>query len=316
MLTYLVRRIALMVPVMAVVSMIAFSILLLLPGDPALAILGDRESQNKELYATLRQELGLDEPIPIQYLRWVGRVATGDFGKSAYNRQPVSDLIVASLWPTLQLSLLAMLLALAIAIPIGVLSAAWPNSWADIVGTVFAISGVAMPSFWLGILLIFALAVWLRLLPPAGYVSPIQDPLQSLRLMILPSLALGLGLAAVLTRQIRSAMLEVMHQDYITTARAKGLHRGTVIRKHALKNAMIPVITVVGVQIGRLFGGAVVIETIFSIPGMGRLAVQSIFFRDFPVVQGVVLVLALSVLLSNLVTDMLYGFIDPRIRYS
>lgn len=316
MVVFLIRRLLLMVPVMAGVTAIAFSLLLLLPGDPALAILGEQNSQNKELYQTLRQELGLDRPIPIQYLSWVGRALRGDLGSSAYNRQAVGALIQNSLPPTLQLAAMAMAIALLIALPVGIVSAARPDSWIDRIGTVLALSGIAIPSFWLAILLIFALALKLRLLPPSGYVSPTQDLAQSLRLMAMPSFVLGVELAAVLTRQIRSAMLEVLHQDYVTTARAKGLSERGVLLKHALRNALIPVVTVIGVQTGRLFGGAVVIETMFSIPGMGRLAVTSIFFRDFPVVQGVVLVLAVAVLASNLVADVLYGLIDPRIRYA
>jgi peptide/nickel transport system permease protein len=209
-----------------------------------------------------------------------------------------------------------MLIALLIAIPIGIVSAIRPGSWLDLVGTTIALSGVAIPNFLLGILLILLFALYLRVLPVGGYVPITQNPVESLRLMLLPALALGMGLAAVLMRQIRSAMLEVMNQDYVTTARAKGLSGRHVVLRHALKNALIPVITVVGVQIGRLAGGTVVIETIFQIPGMGKLAVASIFFRDFPVVQAEVLLIGTAILFSNLITDLMYGVLDPRVRYS
>lgn len=313
---YILRRMAMMPPVLLVVSLVAFSIILLLPGDPAVAILGEERSHDRVAYAALRSELGLDQPIPLQYVGWVARAVRGDFGVSVRNQQPVALLVAQSLGPTLQLSLMAMLIALAIALPVGAISAARPNSKADIVGTTFALSGIAMPSFLLGILLIVIFAVWLRVLPSGGYVEPTRDFQQSVRLMLLPALALGAGLGAVLMRQVRSEMLEVLSQDYVTTARAKGLREGRVVFLHAFKNALIPVITLIGIQIGRLFGGAVVIESIFTVPGMGRLAVQSIFFRDFPVVQAVVLVLAVAVLLSNLIADLVYGLVDPRVRYS
>jgi peptide/nickel transport system permease protein len=304
-----------MPPVVLAVSVVAFSIILLLPGDPAIAILGEERSHDRVAYAALRTELGLDQPIPLQYVSWVARAVRGDFGVSVRNQQPVALLVAQSLGPTLQLSLMAMLVALAIALPVGAISAARPNSKVDLLATTFALSGIAMPSFLLGILFIVIFAVWLRVLPSGGYVEPTRDLQQSVRLMLLPALALGAGLGAVLMRQVRSEMLEVLSQDYVTTARAKGLREGRVVFLHAFKNALIPVITLIGIQIGRLFGGAVVIESIFTIPGMGRLAVQSIFFRDFPVVQAVVLVLAVAVLLSNLIADLVYGLADPRVRY-
>lgn len=313
---YLVRRLVMMVPVMLLVSMIAFSIILLLPGDPAMAILGPERARDTQVYQALRQELGLDKSIPLQYLSWLGKIVTGDLGTSARNQQPVTALLAQSIGPTMQLAFTAMLIALVIAVPIGIISAVKPGSWADVIGTVFALSGVAIPNFILGILLILLFSLTLRLLPAGGYVPPTTNLGESLRLMALPAFALGAGLSAVLMRQIRSAMLEVMSQDYVTTARSKGIAERKVVLRHALKNALIPVITVVGVQIGRLMGGTVVIETIFSVPGMGKLAVSSIFFRDFPVVQAVVLILGTAVLFSNLIADLLYGVVDPRVRYS
>jgi peptide/nickel transport system permease protein len=313
---YLIRRLVMMVPVIVLVSMIAFSIILLLPGDPAMAMLGPERARDTQVYLALRQDLGLDKSIPMQYVSWLGKIVTGDLGISARNQQPVNLLVAQSIGPTLQLAFTAMFVALVIAVPVGIISAVRPGSWADVVGTVFALSGVAIPNFILGILLILLFSLTFRLLPAGGYVSPGSNFGESLRLMILPAFALGAGLSAVLMRQIRSAMLEVMGQDYVTTARAKGIDERKVVMRHALKNALIPVITVIGVQVGRLMGGTVVIETIFSVPGMGKLAVSSIFFRDFPVVQAVVLILGTAVLFSNLIADLLYGVVDPRVRYS
>ena len=313
---YLIRRLIMMVPVMLLVSMIAFSIILLLPGDPAMAMLGPERARDTQVYQALREELGLDKSIPLQYVTWLGKILSGDLGTSSRNQQPVTALLAQSIGPTLQLAFTAMLIALVIAVPIGIISAVKPGSWADTIGTVFALSGVAIPNFILGILLILLFSLTLRMLPAGGYVSPTANVGESLKLMLLPAFALGAGLSAVLMRQIRSAMLEVMSQDYVTTARSKGIAERKVVTRHALKNALIPVITVVGVQIGRLMGGTVVIETIFSVPGMGKLAVSSIFFRDFPVVQAVVLILGTAVLFSNLIADLLYGVVDPRVRYS
>jgi peptide/nickel transport system permease protein len=312
---YLVRRLLMMVPVLVLVSIIAFSITLLLPGDPALAILGEQGAKNEQAYQALRNELGLDQPLPIQYLQWARKTFSGDLGISIRNKQPVGEAILTRLAPTLQLATMAFLLGLLIAIPVGVISAVRPNSFFDIVGTVLALSGVAVPSFWLGIILVVIFSVWLKWLPPSGYVSLLANPVQSLKLMLLPSIVLATEVAAVLTRQVRSALLEVLRQDYMTTARAKGLREANVVRIHALKNAMLPVVTIMGLLVGRLAGGTVIVETIFSIPGVGRLAVDSIFFRDFPVVQGVVMVMAVAVLTANLAADFVYAAIDPRIRY-
>jgi peptide/nickel transport system permease protein len=313
---FLARRVFTTIAVLLTVSAMAFSLVFLLPGDPALAILGDQQSRDQQLYQRLRAELGLDRPLAIRYASWVARAVRGDLGRSTRTGHPVLGLVIERLAPTLELSLLAMVLAVAIALPVGIVSAARPRSWADGVGSVFAMGGVGIPHFLLGILLIYVFAVWLRWLPPSGY-APLMDGLgANVRLMSLPAVTLGLGLAAVLMRQIRSALLDVLRQDYITTARSKGVGERRVVALHALRNALVPVLTIIGLQMGRLFGGAVIVETIFGIPGVGRLAVDSIFFRDFPVVQGVVLVLAVGVLLSNLVTDLLYVVVDPRIRYA
>ena len=311
---FVIRRLLAMIPTILAVSMIAFSIMLLLPGDPALAILVEQRANDRQAYEALRKDLGLDRPIHIQYLDWAGKALRGNLGISVRNGQPVMEGILQRLPVTMMLTLCAMAIGLLVALPVGIISAVKPNSKLDVAGTLFAMSGVAIPDFWLGIVLIFLLAVTLRWLPPSGFVSPFEDAGTCLKLMIMPAFTLSTGLAAVITRQTRSALIEVMQQDYIVTARAKGLHELLVVERHALKNALIPVLTVIGLQTGRLFGGAAVVETIFSIPGVGRLAVDSIYYRDFPMVQGVVLVLAMAVLIANLITDVLYAGIDPRIR--
>jgi peptide/nickel transport system permease protein len=310
-----VRRLLAMVPVVVAVSMLAFSLILLLPGDPALMMLGDQNSANTDAYQALRRQLGLDQPLPLQYLAWAARAVRGDLGSSLRTNLPIGREIGAHIFPTVELAFLALLVALLIALPAGVVSALKPGSAADLVGTFVALGGVAVPPFFLAILLIYVFAVWLRVLPLSGYVAPWEDLGQNLRLMILPALTLSCGLSAVLMRQIRSALIEVMQQEYIVTARAKGLAETVVVVGHALKNALIPVLTILGLQVGTLIGGAVLTETIFSIPGMGRMIVDSIFFRDFPTVQAAVLILALSVLTANLATDVVYAYVDPRIRH-
>ena len=313
---FIARRLVATVPLLFLISILAFSLILLLPGDPALAILGDEvaNANNKQAYYALRAEMGLDEPIPIQYLRWAGKVVRGDFGISIRNQTPIGETIGTKVLPTLQLALTGAALSLLIALPAGIVSALRPNSPADAVATLAALSGVAIPNFFLGILLIYVFAVWLRVLPPSGYVAPWEDLGQNLRLMLMPSLAVGTGLAAILMRQVRSALIEVLQQEYVMTARAKGLGERAVVIGHALKNAAIPVITIMGQQVGTLIGGAVVTETIFAIPGMGRLIVDSLSYRDFPVIQATVLILSVTVLAANLATDVIYGYLDPRIR--
>jgi peptide/nickel transport system permease protein len=314
---FIARRLVAMVPLLILISILAFSLVLLLPGDPALAILGDEvaNANNKQAYYALRAEMGLDEPIPVQYLRWAGKVVRGDFGMSIRNQTPIGETIGPKVLPTLQLALMGAALSLLIALPAGIVSALRPNSPADAVATLAALSGVAIPNFFLGILLIYVFAVGLRILPPSGYVAPWEDLGQNLRLMLMPSLAVGTGLAAILMRQVRSALIEVLQQEYVMTARAKGLGERAVVIGHALKNAAIPVVTIMGQQVGTLIGGAVVTETIFAIPGMGRLIVDSLSYRDFPVIQATVLILSITVLAANLATDIIYGYLDPRIRH-
>ena len=312
---YVLRRIAYFVAVLFVVTLVTFSVALLLPGDPALAYIGEANMRDQTMYETMRKELGLDQAIPVQYAKWLGRALRGDLGRSIRTREPALEGLLARFPVTLHLTAMAMVVALLIAVPVGILSAVRPNSNADRAGTVLAMSGVAVPDFWLGIMLIYAFSVWLKVLPPSGYVPFSQGLWPSLLSMVLPALSLGMAFSALVMRQLRSSLIEVLQQEFILAARAKGLPESRVVGRHALKNALIPVVTVVGLQTGRLFGGAVVVETIFALPGLGRLAADSIFFRDFPMLQGVVLILALAVLLANLLTDLLYAFLDPRIRY-
>jgi peptide/nickel transport system permease protein len=314
MLRFVAGRLVAMVPVLVIVTFIAYALMMVLPGDPAQMMLGEQVANDRSGYLALRAELGLDRPVVVQYATWVWGVGRGDFGKSYKDKLPIGAEIGAHVFPTLELAAFALVIALAVALPAGIISALKPNSLLDVVATLGALSGVAFPHFFLGILLIYAFAVVLHVLPPSGYIAPWEDLGTNLRLMLLPALALSSGIAAVIMRQVRSSLLEVLQQEYVTTARAKGLTELAVVSVHALKNALIPVVAVIGLQAGTLIGGAVVIETIFSIPGMGRLIVDSMYFRDYPVVQAMLLLLAVVVLLTNLMTDLAYGYLDPRIR--
>lgn len=314
--TYMAKRLLAAIPVLLLTSITIFVLMRVLPGDPLIVVLGQTHAEIRpEVLQQVRIEYGLDKPIYIQYLQWVSKVVRGDFGRSVQTHQPVIDIVKPRLLPTIQIGLEAWLFAVVLAIPIGIISAISPNSWKDSVGTVGALVGAAIPYFLLGGVLIYIVVLRLKWLPASGYASPFTNPTQSLKLSILPALTLGAGLAAGTTRQTRSSFLEVLHQSYITTARAKGLREKRVVLGHAFKNAMLPVVTILGIQLGNLIGGAVITETIFSIPGIGRLLVQSIFDRDYPVVQGVVLFIAFGVILSNLAVDMMYSYLDPRIRY-
>ena len=315
MLFYATRRLIQTIPVLFLVTVMAFTITMLLPGDPALAILGIEGARDKVAYQDLRRQLGLDEPVPIQYLRWLGRTITGDLGKSALNKQPVNEAILQRLPVTLELGLLSMILSVVVAVPLGIYAAMHYNTVADLITSIIAFAGVAMPGFWLAILLIYLLTLYLSLLPGSGYVPFTVDPVGNLLHIAMPVVVLSFESVALLMRQVRSEMLDVLGQDYVRTARSKGLPDSTVLTRHALRNALLPLATIIGLRVARILGGAVVIENVFALPGLGRLAVQSIFNRDFPVLQAIVLVFALMVLVTNLLTDLLYSFIDPRIRY-
>lgn len=303
-----------MIPVIVIVSILVFALINVLPGDPALMILGENNN-NPAAYEQLRSQLGLDRPLPIQYLDWARHVLTGDFGVSLRDRQPIRDVIGQRVPPTVELAVLGLALALCISIPVGVISALRPGSFVDSVATVAALSGVAVPHFFLGILLIELFAVDWHLLPPSGYTPPWEDLAANLRLMFMPAVALSTGLMAVQMRHVRSSLLEVLQQEYVLTARAKGLRNSVVVVRHALRNALIPLVTVVGLETGTLISGTVILEIIFSVPGMGRLLVDSITFRDYPTVQAMVLLLAITVLVANLLADLTYGLLDPRVSH-
>jgi len=314
MLRFIARRLVALVPVIVILSVAVFLMIHLTPGDPVRLMLGDSATQQS--IAALRQALGLDQPLPVQYLHWASQAVRGNLGRSIVTNEPVTQAILTRLPVTLELSVLAMLVALVIGLPTGVVAALRRNSWLDYGSTTLALSGISLPSFFLGILLILVLSLRFRALPPGGYVPFVTNPVQNLKLMIMPSLALGAALAGIISRMMRSSLLEVLDADYVRTARSKGLRETQIVVRHAIRNALLPVVTIVGLQTGTLLGGAILTETIFTLPGVGRLIVDSIFARDFPMVQGVVLFLALVRVLSNLATDVVYGFVDPRISYS
>ena len=307
------QRLAATVPVLLLVTAGVFALLHLTPGDPIDAMMA--ESADATAKASLRAELGLDRPLHVQYVAWMGRLLRGDLGHSIRNGEPVLENVSRRIRPSLQLALLAMAISLLVAFPVGIASAVRRNTSVDRVGTTFALFGICMPNFLLALLLIFLFGVTLRWLPISGYVDPAEELVDGLRSLALPAVTLGLALAAVVTRTLRSSMLEALTEDYVRTARAKGLSEWRVVRGHVLRNALIPVVTVLGLQLGTLIGGAVITEYVFALPGIGRLVVDAVFARDYPLVQGVVLLIAVGFIASNLVVDLLYGLIDPRIRH-
>jgi len=309
-----IRRVLFIIPVLFVVTAFVFGLVQLIPGDPAITYLGGAQLDPTRLAAVHRQ-LGLDQPLPVQYVKWLFHVAQGDFGRSLASGQPVLIELRNRVPVTLQIVGFAFVLSLLIAFPAGILSAVMRNRPPDTIVSFLAMVGVAIPDFWLALLLITLFAVKLHWLPPSGHANLLTDPLTALKLMILPGIALGSQMAAGTLRQVRSSTLEVLRQDYVRTAQAKGLAGRTVLLRHVTRNALLPVITVIGFQVPRLIGGAVIIETMFGIPGMGLIAVQSISTRDYLMVQGVVLITALVTLAVNLLTDLSYAVIDPRIRY-
>jgi peptide/nickel transport system permease protein len=306
------RRLLATVPVLLLVTAGVFALLHLTPGDPVDAMMA--ESADASTKASLRRELGLDRPIAEQYAAWMSRLLRGDLGRSIRNGEPVLENVSRRIRPSLQLALLAMAISLTIAFPVAIASAVRHNTGVDRLGTTFALFGICMPNFLLALLLIFVFGVTLRWLPISGYLDPLEEGWSGLRSLILPAVTLGLALAAVITRTLRSSLLEALAEDYVRTARAKGLSEWVVIRGHVLKNALIPVVTVLGLQLGTLIGGAVITEYVFALPGVGRLVVDAVFARDYPLVQGVILLIALGFIVSNLLVDLLYGYIDPRIR--
>lgn len=312
MLAYVLRRIAVVIPTLLLITLIVFSLQLLLPGDPALALAG--EERDPEVLAYIRAKYHLDQPIPLQYWYWLTGVLSGDLGHSIRTQMPVTQLILSKLPITLQLAVMAMIVALAIGIPAGILAAVRKGGGWDFGANVVALSGVSVPNFWLGIMLILLVSVRWGLLPASGYVSPLEDPVRNLQTLILPSLVLGTAIAAVMMRHTRSAMIAALRADYVRTARAKGLRERVVVMKHALRNALIPVVTMSTLQFGELLSGAVLTEQVFTIPGFGKLIVDAVFNRDYAVVQGVVLFTGTVFILLNLIADLLYFLLNPRLR--
>ena len=315
MITYILRRLALMVPVAFLVTVGVFALARLSPADPVVVFAG--EDRDPVVLAQIRKDLGLDQPLPVQYVAWLTRAVQGDLGRSFQTKQRVSDAILERLPATFELGLAALAISITFALVIGILSAVKRNSVVDLLSTSITLMGVSFPTFFLGIVLIllFAYVIPGRIFPPGGYVPITQDVSENLRRLVLPAVTLATASLALNLRQVRSSLLDVFGHDYMRTARAKGLRERTVIARHALKNALIPVVTLIGIQIGAIIEGAVITETIFFWPGVGRLAVQAIPSNDYPVVQGVVLVSALSFMLSTLLVDILYAWIDPRISY-
>jgi peptide/nickel transport system permease protein len=312
---YIVRRLLATVPVLLLTSMIVFLLMHLLPGDPIIVLVGQAQSEvSAQTLAKLRHEYGLDLPVWGQYVAWLAQCLSGNLGRSIQNNQTVWQVIAPRILPTAQIGITAWLLAVLVALPVGALTARIPGSWQDWLATITALAGAAMPYFLTGGVLIYVVALHWRLLPASGYTPLTERPLASLGSTLMPAVTLSLGLAAVLARQSRASFAEVLHLPYIRTARAKGLTERRVVARHAAYNALLPIVTVLGLQLGTLFSGAVVTETVFAIPGIGRLLVDAILGRDYPVVQGVVLLITIAVIVSNLLVDILYGLLDPRLR--
>ena len=312
MIEFLVRRAFISAVTLLIISLIVFTGVRMIPGDPARVLAGTEADETG--IEEIREKYGLNAPLPVQYLRWLGLAATGDLGESIRTRTAVTSMIAGKLPITIELTCLSLLVALAIAVPAGVLAAVRRNTAWDVLASGVSLCGVSVPNFWLGIMLILLVSVRFGWLPASGFVPFVEDPVGNLQRMVMPALVLGTGLAAVLMRQTRNAMIEVLSADYVRTARAKGLAQRAVVVRHALRNGLIPVVTILGLQMGALMGGAVVTEQIFVLPGFGRLIVEAVFTRDYPVVQGVVLITAASYVLINLAVDLSYTVLNPRIR--
>src|SRR5438552_8828293 len=317
--TYALRRALLFIPTLLVVTVLVFALFWLAPGDPALAILagsdGDTGSVSREQLQQLRQTLGLDRPLYVQYGSWLADVLRGNLGTSLWYKTPVWDQLRDRFLVTMELATMAIVLAVCAAVPLGVTSAVKQDTGFDYVSRIYSSIGIALPTFWLGILIVYALATTFNWLPPLGYATVWDDPLLNLQQLVLPALTLAFNDLAFTARVTRSSMLEVMREDYLRTARAKGLGEMIVVARHALKNALLPVLTVSGYQFARLLGGVIIVESIFVVPGMGTLLIDSIIHRDFIVLQAIVLLIAAVVLILNLMIDLTYGVLDPRVRY-
>ena len=314
---YAIKRIALFVPTVLLLTIIVFVLMSIIPGDPALAILSEGEGNYTQRdLDRLRHELGTDRQIPVQYVDWISHAVVGDFGDSFWFNAPVMTELQKRIPRTLELAVLAIVLAIVFSIPLGVLSAIRPDGWLDYSARFFTLVGVSIPNFLFAILLILFLVSMFGWLPPLGYADLWVDPLTNLKQMAFPALSLALYDMAFIARVTRSSMMEILREDYMRTARAKGLSEKTVLIRHGLKNAALPILTMTGWQFGRLFEGAVIIETIFLMPGMGRILIEAVFQFDFPMIQAVIVIIGTGILTINLCVDLLYGFLDPRIRYS
>jgi len=316
---YAIRRALLFIPTLLVATILVFTLFWIVPGDPALTILaggeGESGSVSVEQLQQLRQTLGLDRPIHVQYASWLWNVLRGDLGTSLWYKTPVWNQLKDRFLVTMELAVMAIVLAVCAAVPLGVISAVKQDTGLDYLSRIFSSIGIALPTFWLGILIVYALASFFEWLPPLGYATVWDDPLLNLQQLILPALTLAFNDLAFTARVTRSSMLEVLREDYLRTARAKGLVERLVIGRHALKNALLPVLTVSGYQFARLLGGVIIVESIFVVPGMGTLLIDSIIHRDFIVLQAIVLLIAAVVLILNLMVDLSYGVLDPRVRY-
>lgn len=311
-LKFLFRRLLYVIPMLIVTTLVVFSLILLIPGDPALALLGDNATEEK--LAQLRIQLGLDQPVLIQYWNWLTSAVQGDLGRSLFTGEYVSEAVISRLGVTFQVVLTAMIFSFIIGMFFAITSILKPNSWMDYVARFFGTLGTAIPNFWLAMLLVVLFSVNLGWLPATGFTSITNHPIGFLKSVLLPAFCLGAFGAAQITRQLRSSLIEVLDSDYIRTAYSKGLLLWPAIWKHGMRNALLPVVTTVGLMFGNMLGATVVIESVFAIPGMGQLAVNSILQRDFPMLQGVVLVMVIMVLIINFITDVIYGVLDPRIE--
>lgn len=312
MLSFILRRVLIAIPTILLISIFVFTLQHLLPGDPVLAMAG--EDRDPETLNFLREKYGFNDPLPVQYLKWLGNALTGDLGISLRTNQPVITLIGEKLPVTIQLATMAMIFALVIGIPAGIVSAIYKGTFTDYLANFVALSGLSIPNFWLGIMLILLVSVKWGLLPASGYVPFSEDPIRSLQVMVMPAFVLGTALAAALMRHTRSAMLTVLTSDYVRTARAKGLKERRVILLHAFRNALTPIVTLAALLFGELIAGAVLTEQIFTIPGFGKLVVDAVFSRDYAVVQGIILVTAVGFIFMNLLADVAYVLLNPRLR--
>lgn len=314
--TYILRRLLFSIPVVVLTSLIVFGLLHTVPGDVIIARLADQGTVKKADIDQMRHQYGLDKSLPEQYGIWIGRIARGNLGHSIYTGESIGASLRAAIPVTIELALLAMLFGIALGVPLGIVCAAWRGTGADYAGRVFAILGLSAPNFWLASMAITYMAIWFGWIPPLQYHALTSNPIANIEQMLLPALVIGYALAASIMRMTRSSLLEVLREDYVRTAHAKGLRERSVIVRHGLKNAFLPVVTIMGGQFAVLLGGAIVIETIFALPGLGRLVLESLTFRDYPLVQAIVMVFTLIVICTNLLVDLSYSWLDPRIRYA